>query len=118
MTTSTSPQPALAAARTAAADPAAAPAQRHSRSFKPRRGRITGAQAGALDRLWPRWGFAIPADGAGPPLELAALYGRTAPVELEIGCGMGDAVIAMAAACPEHDFLAVDVHTPDRKSVV
>jgi len=112
MTTSTSPESSLARAE----DAAAAPAQRHIRTFKPRRGRITAAQNSALDRLWPRWGFEIPADGA--ELDLAALYGRVAPLHLEIGCGMGDAVAAMAAARPEHDFLAVDVHTPGLGNVL
>jgi len=112
MTTSTSPESSLARAE----DAAAAPAQRHIRTFKPRRGRITAAQNSALDRLWPRWGFEIPAEGA--ELDLAALYGRVAPLQLEIGCGMGDAVAAMAAARPEHDFLAVDVHTPGLGNVL
>ena len=109
MTTSANSDSSLALAGDAAAPP-------HIRTFKPRRGRITAAQAGALDRLWPRWGFEIPAEGA--PLDLAALFGRVAPRQLEIGCGMGDAVVAMAAACPEQDFLAVDVHTPGLGSVL
>jgi tRNA (guanine-N7-)-methyltransferase len=112
MTTSASPESSLAVAEDA---PAPSP-QRHIRTFKPRRGRITAAQTNALDRLWPRWGFEIPAEG--DPLDLAALFGRVAPVQLEIGCGMGDAVVAMAAACPEHDFLAVDVHTPGLGNVL
>jgi tRNA (guanine-N7-)-methyltransferase len=99
-----------------AGDAAALPPQRHIRTFKPRRGRITAAQTNALDRLWPRWGFEIPAEGE--PLDLAALFGRAAPLQLEIGCGMGDAVVAMAAAQPEHDFLAVDVHTPGLGNVL
>lgn len=112
MTTSASPQSSLAIA----GDAVAAPPAPHIRTFKPRRGRITTGQARALDRLWPRWGFEIPDEGG--PLDLAARYGRSAPLELEIGCGMGDAVIAMAAACPEHDFLAVDVHTPGLGNVL
>ena len=112
MTTSAAPQPSLADAE----DAAFASPQRHIRTFKPRRGRMTSAQTSALDRLWPRWGFEIPAEGE--PLDLVALYGRVAPVELEIGCGMGDAAVAMAAACPEHDFLAVDVHTPGLGNVL
>ena len=35
-----------------------------------------------------------------------------APVVLEIGSGMGDATAAMAAADPDRDYLAVEVHTP------
>ena len=112
MTTSAAPQPSLADAE----DTAVAPPQRHIRTFKPRRGRITSAQTSALDRLWPRWGFAIPAEGE--PLDLRLLYGRSAPLQVEIGCGMGDAVAAMAAATPEHDFLAVDVHTPGLGNVL
>ncbi|WP_370375467.1 tRNA (guanosine(46)-N7)-methyltransferase TrmB [Micromonospora sp. HM5-17] len=46
------------------------------------------------------------------PLDLAALFGRQAPVVLEIGFGMGDATAAMAAADPGRDYLAVEVHTP------
>jgi len=120
MTTSTTPEPSLAPVL----DAASGSPQRHIRTFKPRRGRITGAQAGALERLWPRWGFEIPAAdrpaAAGGPAapDLAALFGRSAPLELEIGCGMGDAVVAMAGARPEHDFLAVDVHTPGLGNVL
>ena len=40
------------------------------------------------------------------------MFGRTAPVVLEIGFGMGEATAAMAAAQPGLDVLAVDVHTP------
>jgi tRNA (guanine-N7-)-methyltransferase len=99
--------------------PAAAtqPPLPHVRTFKPRRGRITTAQSAAIDRLWPRWGFEIP-DTSTTPLAREALFGRSAPLVLEIGCGMGDAVIAMAAAAPECDFLAVDVHTPGLGNVL
>lgn len=112
MTTSARSEPSLAPAPDAAAPP-----PWHIRTFKPRRGRMTGAQSEALARLWPRWGFEIPAEG--DPLDRTALFGRAgAPLELEIGCGMGDAVAAMAAARPEHDFLAVDVHTPGLGNVL
>lgn len=116
MTTSTGSEPSLAAAR----DAARVPPQPHIRTFKPRRGRVTLAQAGALERLWPRWGFEIPQDAAdaGRVPDLAELFGRSAPLELEIGSGMGDAVVAMACARPEHDFLAIDVHTPGLGNVL
>ena len=45
-------------------------------------------------------------------LDFAGLFGRRAPVVLEIGSGMGDATAAMAAADPDRDYLAVEVHTP------
>ncbi|WP_084316709.1 tRNA (guanosine(46)-N7)-methyltransferase TrmB [Actinospica robiniae] len=113
MTTSTAPAPVDATADT----DVLAPPARHVRTFKPRRGRITNAQSAALDRLWPQWGFEIPSE-ADAPLAREELFGRSAPLVLEIGCGMGDAVIAMAAAAPEHDFLAVDVHTPGLGNVL
>ena len=77
-------------------------------TFRLRRGRVTAAQADALDRLWPRWGV----DVDGSPLDLPALFGRVAPVVLEVGPGMGEATVAAAAADPARDLLAVDVHTP------
>jgi tRNA (guanine-N7-)-methyltransferase len=87
--------------------PQAAP---HIRTFHPRRGRIGAARADALARLWPQRGYDIVSDA--PGFDAAALFGRTAPLVLEIGCGMGEATAAMAAADPERDYLGVDVHTP------
>jgi tRNA (guanine-N7-)-methyltransferase len=86
------------------------------RTFHPRRGRASATQADALDRLWPRYGYTIP-DPARPspadrPFDREALFGRNAPLVLEIGCGMGEATAEMAAADPGRDYLGVDVHTP------
>jgi tRNA (guanine-N7-)-methyltransferase len=67
--------------------------------------------AAALDRLWATRGLDIPETGH-VEVDRAALYGRVAPLVLEIGCGMGEATVAMAAADPGRDYLAVDVHTP------
>jgi tRNA (guanine-N7-)-methyltransferase len=67
-------------------------------------------RADALARLWPERGYDI--DPGGEGFEPAARFGRDAPLVLEIGCGMGEATAAMAAADPDRDYLAVDVHTP------
>ena len=80
----------------------------HLRSYKLRRGRSTPGQEAALDRLWPQWGI----EPGAAPLDLDALFGRSAPVVLEIGFGMGEATAAMAEAEPDRDVIAVDVHTP------
>jgi tRNA (guanine-N7-)-methyltransferase len=77
------------------------------RTFLPRRGRLGVVQRRALDRL----DLTIP-DGPGRPLDLASLFGRRVPVVMEIGFGMGEATAAMAAANPDLDYLAVEVHTP------
>ncbi len=69
---------------------------------------MTPSQRRALETLLPRFGVP-PGD---TPLDLAALFGRRAPVTLEIGFGMGDALLEMAAAAPERDFLGVEVHRP------
>src|SRR4029453_14573024 len=39
------------------------------------------------------------------------LFGRRAPLVLEIGSGMGETTVAMAVADPDRDYLAVQVHT-------
>jgi len=78
------------------------------RSYKRRTSRVTATQADALERLWPSLGVEV--DGC--HLDVAALFGRTAPLVLEIGFGMGEATVEMAAAQPDLDLLAVDVHTP------
>lgn len=48
----------------------------------------------------------------GVQLDAAQIFGRTAPLILEIGSGSGDCVVAAAAAHPETDFLSVEVWTP------
>jgi tRNA (guanine-N7-)-methyltransferase len=78
------------------------------RTYKPRRGRLGRTSADALVRLWPPLGV----DVDGRLLDPVALFGRVAPLVLEIGCGDGEATAALAAADPERDVLAVDVHTP------
>lgn len=78
------------------------------RTFKRRGGRIRPGQSAALTSLWPRYGL----DSGAGRLDLAAVFGREAPVVLEIGFGMGETTLALAAADPGRDVLAVDVHAP------
>ena len=75
------------------------------RSYRLRRGRLSPTTADALDRLGA---LLVPVDGR--PLDVAALFGREAPLVVEVGSGMGEATAAMAAADPARDVLAVDVH--------
>ena len=76
------------------------------RTFKARR-RVTTGQAVAIERLLPAYGIDVTA-----PFDRVAVFGRHAPLVLEIGSGMGEATAAMAAADPARDVLAVEVHTP------
>ena len=43
------------------------------------------------------------------PLDWEALFGRHAPVELEIGFGNGDYLVAQASQYPEHHFVGIEV---------
>ncbi|GAA2499148.1 tRNA (guanosine(46)-N7)-methyltransferase TrmB [Winogradskya humida] len=86
-------------------------AERHIRTFHPRRGRMGNRHADAFAELWPTLGITIE-DGDRTPIEFAELFGRRAPGVLEIGFGMGEGTALMAAADPGRDYLGVEVHTP------
>ncbi len=82
--------------------------RRTVRSFVLRQGRVSNAQQRAWDTLYPRYGIAF----AEQPLDPAAVFGRTAPLVLEIGSGMGETSVVIAQQHPETDYIAVEVHLP------
>ncbi|MCM0044935.1 MAG: tRNA (guanosine(46)-N7)-methyltransferase TrmB [Burkholderiaceae bacterium] len=84
------------------------PTERRIRSFVTRAGRLSTAQARALDTLGPA--FCLPFDKQ--PLDLDAAFGRQAPTILEIGTGMGETTAHIAALMPDKNFLGVEVHMP------
>jgi tRNA (guanine-N7-)-methyltransferase len=84
------------------------PRLRSIRSFVLRAGRATAGQQRALAELWPKYGVEFSPD----PLDLQALFGRTAPRMLEIGFGAGEALLEFATAHSEIDCLGVEVHRP------
>lgn len=43
-----------------------------------------------------------------PPLDLPALFGRSAPLVIDIGCGNGRFLLGSAVWRPDHDHLGVD----------
>lgn len=81
---------------------------RRIRSFVLRTGRMTEGQKRSYDLHWPSKGLEL----ANGELDMAQVFGRSAPVVLEIGFGMGDSLAAMAAAAPEQDFIGIEVHSP------
>jgi len=83
-------------------------AHRSIRSFIRREGRLTAAQIRAINELLP----SIEIKAEGHELDLAALFGRTAPVTIEIGFGNGESLLSMAAAAPDEDFIGIEVHRP------
>ena len=92
------------------ADPNPPPstAQRPIRSYVLRAGRMGSGQVRALAELGPR--FVLPFTPA--PLNAAVVFGRRAPLMLEIGFGMGQATAQIAAVRPDTDFLGIEVHPP------
>jgi tRNA (guanine-N7-)-methyltransferase len=78
------------------------------RSYVLRQGRVSNAQRRAHDTLLPRFGITFDET----PLDLDTVFGRRAPRILEIGCGMGETTVAIAAAHPDTDYIGIEVHTP------
>ena len=69
---------------------------------------MTAAQERAWIELWPRYGI----ETGDAHIDLAAAFGRLAPLTLEIGFGNGESLVALAAAHPQRDFLGIEVHRP------
>lgn len=84
------------------------PTEHRIRSFVTRAGRVSDAQARALENLGPQ--FLLPY--IKQPLDIAQAFGRLAPTILEIGFGMGETSAHIAASMPEKNFIGVEVHTP------
>nr|WP_297482205.1 tRNA (guanosine(46)-N7)-methyltransferase TrmB [Ferrovum sp.] len=82
------------------------------RSFVLRQGRMSPAQQRALEEGWGHWGVNYSPQDLLTPERLQTLFGRAAPLGLEIGFGMGEGTLAMALQRPEWNFLAIDVHGP------
>lgn len=81
---------------------------RRIRSFALRTGRMTEGQQRAYDENWQHYGLSV-ADGL---IDQTAIFGRTAPLVLEIGFGMGQSLAEMASKEPDKDFIGIEVHTP------
>ncbi len=84
------------------------PLRRSVRSYVVRAGRMGPGQLKALNELGP----SLLQPYQAKLLDCPALFGRAAPVVLEIGFGMGDATATIAQAVPSTDFIGVEVHGP------
>jgi tRNA (guanine-N7-)-methyltransferase len=69
---------------------------------------VTAAQERALAELMPAYGLAYREEA----LDARQVFGREAPLVLEIGSGMGETTARIARERPETDFIAVEVHGP------
>jgi tRNA (guanine-N7-)-methyltransferase len=83
------------------------PAAPRRRTYIRRRGRMTRAQARALSELAPR--YCVTPEALGDPV---ALFGRAAPLGLEIGFGMGQGLVAWARQRPDWNLLGAEVYEP------
>lgn len=77
------------------------------RSFIRRQGRLTPGQQTALDTLWDKYCL-------NPELtyHFNEVFGRTAPLIMEIGFGNGESLAKMAAENPGQDYIGIEVHRP------
>lgn len=111
------------AARAAAGEDLTAPVpekfHRQPYSFVRRGDRLTARRQKAWDTYAPSHVLDLPrkigdtsvAEGA--VFDRQTLYGRSdSPLVVEIGSGLGEAIVHRAAQLPETDFLAVEVYTP------
>jgi tRNA (guanine-N7-)-methyltransferase len=78
------------------------------RSFVKREGKFTTGQQNAIDELWQSHGV----DLGNEQIDLVELFGRDAPVVLEIGFGNGLSLAEMAKTHAEMNFFGIEVHKP------
>ncbi|MFK4807345.1 tRNA (guanosine(46)-N7)-methyltransferase TrmB [Microbacterium sp. ZW CA_36] len=84
-------------------------------SFVRRSGRMSEAQERAWTELAPRYVIEVPRDSAatsilpGSSIDPVAVWGRDAPLVVEIGSGQGHAIVHAATSRPDTDFLAIEV---------
>ena len=89
------------------------PLLRKIRSYVMRSGRMSERYRHAMDTHWESVGL-----NPAVPMQPEAVFGRQAPLVVEIGFGMGDSLLEMAAAHPDTDFIGIEVHEPGVGRVV
>ncbi|MGH8550903.1 MAG: tRNA (guanosine(46)-N7)-methyltransferase TrmB [Methylococcales bacterium] len=68
---------------------------------------MTVAQKKALENLWPIYGL-----GPEEPFQPEIIFGRKAPLIVEIGFGDGGNLAAAAQKNPQNNYLGIEVHEP------
>jgi tRNA (guanine-N7-)-methyltransferase len=91
-----------------ATDTPEAPFMRTIKTYVLRAGRMGSGQVRAFEQFGPR--FLVPYQAE--RLDVPATFGRSAPLILEIGFGMGDATAKIAQVRPADNFLCCEVHEP------
>ena len=80
-------------------------------SFVQRGERMTVGQERAWETYWEKMGNDVKSLPEGP-LDFDSWFGRSAPVLLEIGSGMGETTSQLVAAAPELNYVAAEVYKP------
>lgn len=84
-------------------------------SFVRRGGRMTPSQERAWQDLSPQYLLELPRGHAATSvadeaqIDLAQVFGREAPLTVEVGSGQGHAIVHAAEQHPERNFLAIEV---------
>jgi tRNA (guanine-N7-)-methyltransferase len=78
------------------------------KSFVRRQGRITTKQKKALTEYSATYILNV----SDRIIEPATLFLRDAPLNLEIGFGMGQSLVTMAMQHPEQNYIGIEVHSP------
>ena len=107
--TAMSDHPSLSPASTSAAPTEGKPFMRVVKSYVLRAGRTGPGQQRAYEQFGPK--FLLHYD-ATQTLDTTAVFGRSAPLIMEIGFGMGGATAQIAQARPGDNFLCCEVHEP------
>ncbi len=89
--------------------PEDAPYLRVIKSYVLRAGRMGPGQERAYEQFGPRFLLTY---NASQPLDTTTAFGRSAPLILEIGFGMGGATAHIAQVRPGDNFLCCEVHEP------
>ncbi len=72
---------------------------------------MTTGQQRAWDQHWAAWGTEVTALPEGP-VDFESWFGRSAPLVLEIGSGMGETTAQLVENRPEVNYVAVEVYKP------
>lgn len=76
------------------------------RSFVAREGKVTLSQKEVLQSTWSEVGLDLKAQ----KLDFAQIFGRVAPLTLEIGFGDGRSLINLAKDNPHQDYIGIEVY--------
>lgn len=88
--------------------PAPRPFTERIKTFMPRSSPLNTSQQRGLDEFSARYVLTL----AQGPFVPEQVFGRQAPLTLEICFGMGKTLVEMAQAAPERDFVGIEIHKP------